>query len=59
MAVQIEMWEHITEALVQAVPAALLSGSDTPGKQGGPLQGEELVNYEGMLVSAAAAQRRQ
>lgn len=52
------MWEHITEALVQVMPAALLSGGDTPGKDG-PMEPEELVNYEGMLVSAAAAQRRQ
>ncbi len=58
MVMQIEMWEHITEALVTVVPAAQLADSDAPSEEGA-MRPEELVNYEGMLVSAAAAQRRQ
>ena len=54
---QIGMWERITAALAELRPEAL-----TPGSAEGEALGEEdpaaLVEYEGMLVSAAAAQRR-
>ena len=60
-ALQVEMWEHISQALVEIG----LSVAPSPSEKDGSTQGsgsvgdEELVSYEGMLVSAAAAQRRQ
>ena len=56
-ALQIGMWERITAALAELQPEALTPGSaegDGPGEE----DPEALVEYEGMLVSAAAAQRR-
>ena len=55
------MWEHISQALVEiglsVAPSS--SGKDDSTQEGSPGGDEELVSYEGMLVSAAAAQRRQ
>ena len=56
-ALQIGMWERITAALAELRPEALTPGS-TDGDAPGEEDPEALVEYEGMLVSAAAAQRR-
>ena len=56
-ALQIGMWERITAALAELRPEALDPGS-TEGGPPGEEDPEALVEYEGMLVSAAAAQRR-
>ena len=56
-ALQIGMWERITAALAELRPEALTPGS-TDGDALGEKDPEALVEYEGMLVSAAAAQRR-
>lgn len=54
------MWEHISEALVEiGLSVAPPSSKEEANGQESPEEDEELVNYEGMLVSAAAAQRRQ
>ena len=53
---QVEMWEHITEALAELGPAALATEEGAPGEE--PEDPDQLVSYEGMLVSVAAAQRR-
>lgn len=65
------MWEHISEALVEiglsVVPPSSKNGSESDlgkeiqqeKKDDTAVDEEELVSYEGMLVSAAAAQRRQ
>lgn len=65
------MWEHISEALVEiglsVVPSSSKNGSESDlgkeiqqeKKDDTAVDEEELVSYEGMLVSAAAAQRRQ
>ena len=55
---QVEMWEHISEALVEIGLSTAPPIKDA-GDQGISTEDEELVSYEGMLVSAAAAQRRQ
>ena len=64
------MWEVISRALASLGPAALaLTSSQAdqaaltpegahPGAQAEPEDPEGLVEYEGMLVSASAAQRR-
>lgn len=55
--VQVEIWEHISQALVEVGLSVAPSSSDK-GETSSEEE-EELVSYEGMLVSAAAAQRRQ
>ena len=46
------MWEHITEVVQRLRP-------DPSPSNGSSMESEEeLVQYEGMLISAAAAQRR-
>lgn len=64
------MWEMISRALASLGPAALaLTSSQAdqavlapdgthPGAETEPEDPEGLVEYEGMLVSASAAQRR-
>ena len=54
------MWEHISEALVE-IGLSVAPPSSKKEDDGGNSsdEGEDLVSYEGMLVSAAAAQRRQ
>ncbi|KAK9824846.1 hypothetical protein WJX81_006563 [Elliptochloris bilobata] len=55
----VEMWERITAALATLGPTALALGEDSlTGAAASELQPEQLVEYEGMLVSANAAQRR-
>ena len=54
---QVEIWEHISQALVEVGLSVAPSSSDK-GETSSEEE-EELVSYEGMLVSAAAAQRRQ
>lgn len=53
---QVEMWEHITEVLAQLGPAAVDIDDESFGEK--PDDPDKLVEYEGMLVSVAAAQRR-
>lgn len=50
------MWEHITVMLADLGPAAVDVEDESVGEQ--PEDPEKLVEYEGMLVSVAAAQRR-
>ena len=55
------MWERITVALAELGPAALAvseeqRGEEPPAEE--PTSEEDLVQYEGMLISVAAAQRR-
>jgi hypothetical protein len=58
-AAQVAMWERITAALATLGPAALALGADSlTGASAAELEPEQLVEYEGMLVSANAAQRR-
>ena len=58
-AAQVEMWERITAALATLGPSALALGEGSlTGAAASELQPEQLVEYEGMLVSANAAQRR-
>jgi hypothetical protein len=53
------MWERITAALATLGPAALALEADSlTGASAAELEPEQLVEYEGMLVSANAAQRR-
>ena len=52
-----EMWERITVALAELGPAALALSEEEAGT-GEPPSEEALVDYEGMLISVAAAQRR-
>ena len=64
------MWEVISRALASLGPAALAltcsqadqavlpSDSDSTEPEAGAEDPEGLVEYEGMLVSASAAQRR-
>ena len=58
---KVEMWEHISHALVEiGLSVAPSSNERSDGETGSSSeQDEQLVSYEGMLVSAAAAQRRQ
>ncbi len=51
---QVEVWESITKALATLGPVAELEGD----KQEDSMDEEQLVEYEGMLVAASAAQRR-
>ena len=59
---QVEMWERITVALAELGPAALAVSEEQRGAASGeasePMTEEGLVEYEGMLISVAAAQRR-
>ncbi len=60
---QVEMWERITVALAELGPAALAvseeqRGAPSSGEASEPMTEEGLVQYEGMLISVAAAQRR-
>lgn len=53
------MWERITAALATLGPAALALGADSlTAAAPVELEPEQLVEYEGMLISANAAQRR-
>ena len=57
------MWERITVALAELGPAALAVSEEQRGGGAGepaaePASEEDLVQYEGMLISVAAAQRR-
>ena len=47
--VQVHMWEHITEIMQDLRPDLESAAVDSE---------EELIEYEGMLISAAAASRR-
>ncbi len=57
---QVEMWERITVALAELGPAALAVSEEQRGEEppAEPTSEEDLVQYEGMLISVAAAQRR-
>ena len=46
------MWEHITEVVQRLRPDLSPSNGSSEESE------EDLVQYEGMLISAAAAQRR-
>lgn len=52
------MWERITAALAELGPAALALSEEDPALDPEAASQEELVEYEGMLISVAAAQRR-
>ena len=53
------MWERITVALAELGPAALAVSEEQRGEEAvEPTSEEDLVQYEGMLISVAAAQRR-
>ena len=53
------MWERITVALAELGPAALAVSEEQRGEEPvEPTSEEDLVQYEGMLISVAAAQRR-
>ena len=58
MHVQIEMWERITSGLASLGDQAVAGDSreSAPSKQS--MDEQQLVEYEGMLVAASAAQRR-
>ncbi|KAK9829697.1 hypothetical protein WJX72_007407 [[Myrmecia] bisecta] len=51
----VQMWERITVAMAELSPEQARQASARAAE----LDSEQLVEYEGMLVSAAAAQRRQ
>lgn len=53
------MWEHISEALVGIGLSVAPPSKDKTASNDESEGDSELVEYEGMLVSAAAAQRRQ
>uniref|UniRef100_A0A7S1X862 H(+)-transporting two-sector ATPase n=1 Tax=Tetraselmis chuii TaxID=63592 RepID=A0A7S1X862_9CHLO len=59
LAPMVQLWELFTAALVKMGPQALALESGDEEKLEKALEEEELVQYEGMLVSASAAQRRQ
>ena len=52
--VQVEVWESITKALATLGPVADVEGN----KLEDSMDEEQLVEYEGMMVAASAAQRR-
>jgi hypothetical protein len=56
--VQAAMWDRITQALAQLGPAALALAEGQEEMDVEAATEEELVEYEGMLISASAAQRR-
>ena len=55
---QTAMWDRVTAALAQLGPAALALQPGQAGPDPESATEEELVEYEGMLISASAAQRR-
>lgn len=55
--VQVEVWESITAALATLGPTAF-DEEEGNKEQGQEMDEEQLVEYEGMLVAASAAQRR-
>jgi len=55
---QTAMWDRITAALAQLGPAALALDEGQEDMDVSAVSQEALVEYEGMLISAAAAQRR-
>lgn len=55
---QTAMWDRITAALAQLGPAALALDEGQEDMDVSAASQEALVEYEGMLISAAAAQRR-
>ena len=57
MFLQVEMWERMTVALASLGPTAMEVEEGDSEALGDASQGQ-LVEYEGMLVSVAAAQRR-
>ena len=52
------MWDRITQALAELGPAALALAEGQEAMDVAAASPEELVEYEGMLISASAAQRR-
>lgn len=52
------MWDRITQALAELGPAALALSEGQEDMDVEAASEEELVEYEGMLISASAAQRR-
>ena len=52
------MWDRITQALAALGPAALALAEGQEAMDVAAASPEELVEYEGMLISASAAQRR-
>lgn len=59
MNVQVEMWESITAALASLGPVAMdIEGEEAPKTVETEMNEEQLVEFEGMLVAASAAQRR-
>lgn len=52
------MWDRITQALAELGPAALALAEGQEDMDVAAASPEELVEYEGMLISASAAQRR-
>jgi hypothetical protein len=56
--VQAAMWDRITQALAELGPAALALAEGQEEMDVEAATEEELVEYEGMLISASAAQRR-
>ena len=51
------MWERITSAVASLGPAAEAMRDGEAAALAGKTE-EELIEYEGMLITAAAAQRR-
>jgi hypothetical protein len=54
---QVEMWEAVTRAVASLAPEGGEAGG-TGAAQAAQMDPEQLVQYEGMLVAASAAQRR-
>ena len=58
---QVEMWEAVTRAVAALEPdraAGMQQEGGTGAAQAAQMDPEQLVQYEGMLVAASAAQRR-
>ena len=58
MHVQIEMWERITAGLASLGDQAVAGDSTESAPSEQFMDKQQLVEYEGMLVAASAAQRR-
>ena len=56
--VQIEMWERITAGLASLGDQAVVGDSRESLPSDQAMDEQQLVEYEGMLVAASAAQRR-
>ena len=57
-ALQIEMWERITAGLASLGDEAVQGDGAGSAPSGHTMDEQQLVDYEGMLVAASAAQRR-